>query len=125
MAFTNRIRFALERGTLRLTRLIDNLLNLARIESGVVKVNKEPTSLNELLKIMGDEALGVVTASWYSAQIVLRPTPSGMWTRPWECRWRVTPRSRRWPDFRGNLPIVAGSLGALESATKSRAASGR
>ena len=33
----------------RLQRLIDNLLNLARIEAGVVAVNKAPISLNELL----------------------------------------------------------------------------
>jgi two-component system, OmpR family, phosphate regulon sensor histidine kinase PhoR len=40
----------------RLQRLIDNLLNLARIEAGVVAVNKTPLSLNELL----GEALGVM-----------------------------------------------------------------
>ena len=40
----------------RLQRLIDNLLNLARIEAGVVEVNKKPQSLNEVL----EEALGVV-----------------------------------------------------------------
>ncbi len=34
----------------RLARLIDNLLNLARIESGVIKVRKEARSLNELLE---------------------------------------------------------------------------
>ncbi len=34
----------------RLSRLIDNLLNLARIESGVVKVQKESASLNDLLE---------------------------------------------------------------------------
>jgi two-component system phosphate regulon sensor histidine kinase PhoR len=33
----------------RLQRLIDNLLNLARIEAGVVAVNKAPQSLNERL----------------------------------------------------------------------------
>jgi two-component system, OmpR family, phosphate regulon sensor histidine kinase PhoR len=33
----------------RLQRLIDNLLNLARIEAGVVAVNKVPQSLNERL----------------------------------------------------------------------------
>ncbi len=33
----------------RLHRLIDNLLNLARIEAGVTNVNKGPISLNELL----------------------------------------------------------------------------
>jgi two-component system phosphate regulon sensor histidine kinase PhoR len=34
----------------RLQRLIDNLLNLARIEAGVVEVNKQLQSLNELLE---------------------------------------------------------------------------
>lgn len=36
--------------TERLQRLIDNLLNLSRIEAGVVDVNKAPRSLNELLE---------------------------------------------------------------------------
>lgn len=36
--------------TERLQRLIDNLLNLSRIEAGVVNVNKAPRSLNELLE---------------------------------------------------------------------------
>lgn len=40
----------------RLQRLIENLLNLARIEAGVVAVHKGPLSLNELLQ----EALGVM-----------------------------------------------------------------
>ena len=35
----------------RLQRLIDNLLNLARIEAGVVQVSKNVTSLNELLNV--------------------------------------------------------------------------
>ena len=40
----------------RLKRLVDNLLNLVRIEAGVVQVNKQGRSLNELL----EEALEVV-----------------------------------------------------------------
>jgi two-component system phosphate regulon sensor histidine kinase PhoR len=36
--------------TERLQRLIDNLLNLSRIEAGVVDVNKAPRSLNEMLE---------------------------------------------------------------------------
>lgn len=36
--------------TERLQRLIDNLLNLSRIEAGVVNVNKAPRALNELLE---------------------------------------------------------------------------
>jgi len=43
----------------RLQRLVENLLNLARIEAGVVKVSKEHQSLNELL----EEALNVVQPS--------------------------------------------------------------
>lgn len=34
----------------RLQRLVENLLNLARIEAGVVNVNKTPRSLNEVLQ---------------------------------------------------------------------------
>lgn len=43
----------------RLQRLVDNLLNLARIEAGVVSVSKQQRSLNELL----EEALHVVQPS--------------------------------------------------------------
>lgn len=51
----------------RLHRLIDNLLNLARIEAGVVAVNKAPLSLNELL----GEALGVMQPPAENKQITL------------------------------------------------------
>jgi two-component system phosphate regulon sensor histidine kinase PhoR len=51
----------------RLQRLIDNLLNLARIEAGVVAVNKSPLSLNELLQ----EALGVMQPAAETKQIAL------------------------------------------------------
>lgn len=51
----------------RLQRLIDNLLNIARIEAGVVEVRKEPRSLNEIL----DEALRVVRPAAEAKQIDL------------------------------------------------------
>lgn len=51
----------------RLQRLVENLLNLARIEAGVVKVSKEARSLNEVL----DEALRVVQPSAEAKQIKL------------------------------------------------------
>ena len=51
----------------RLQRLIDNLLNLARIEAGVVAVNKSALSLNELL----GEALGVMQPAAQEKQITL------------------------------------------------------
>ena len=51
----------------RLRRLVDNLLNLARIEAGVVSVSKQQRSLNELL----DEALNVVRPSAEAKQIEL------------------------------------------------------
>ncbi|HMO27135.1 MAG TPA: ATP-binding protein, partial [Tepidisphaeraceae bacterium] len=41
----------------RLSRLIDNILNISRIESGLVKINKQPTSLMVILK----QAIEVVT----------------------------------------------------------------
>lgn len=51
----------------RLQRLVDNLLNLARIEAGVVNVNKQQRSLNEVL----EEAAGVVQPSAEAKNIEL------------------------------------------------------
>lgn len=53
--------------TERLRRLIDNLLNLARIEAGVVRVSKEAQSVNDIC----NEALGVVRPSAEAKQIRL------------------------------------------------------
>jgi two-component system phosphate regulon sensor histidine kinase PhoR len=51
----------------RLQRLIDNLLNLARIEAGVVEVKKKPQSLNDLLS----ESLHVVQPAAQAKNIEL------------------------------------------------------
>jgi two-component system phosphate regulon sensor histidine kinase PhoR len=51
----------------RLQRLVDNLLNLARIEAGVVTVSKQSRPLNELL----EEALSVVHPAAEMKQIQL------------------------------------------------------
>ena len=51
----------------RLQRLVENLLNIARIEAGVVAVSKSPLSLNELLQ----EAVGVLQPQAESKQIML------------------------------------------------------
>jgi len=59
----------------RLQRLIDNLLNLARIEAGVVDVNKHTQSLNEVL----EEALGVVQPAAEAKQITLERQLSSLY----------------------------------------------
>lgn len=51
----------------RLGRLIDNILNISRIESGLVKVNKQPQSLMVILK----EALEVISPQAASKDIKL------------------------------------------------------
>lgn len=51
----------------RLQRLVDNLLDLARIEAGVVEVHKATLSLNELL----EEAMHVVTPAAERRNIML------------------------------------------------------
>jgi two-component system, OmpR family, phosphate regulon sensor histidine kinase PhoR len=51
----------------RLGRLIDNILNISRIESGLVKINKQPQSLMVILK----EALEVISPQAASKQIKL------------------------------------------------------
>jgi two-component system phosphate regulon sensor histidine kinase PhoR len=59
----------------RLQRLVENLLNLARIEAGVVDVHKEARSLNELM----EESLNVVQPAAEAKQIELRSELSPMY----------------------------------------------
>jgi two-component system, OmpR family, phosphate regulon sensor histidine kinase PhoR len=58
----------------RLQRLVENLLNIARIEAGVVNVNKQQQSLNRIL----EEALHVVQPSAEAKQINLDSQLSSM-----------------------------------------------
>ena len=51
----------------RLSRLIDNILNISRIESGLVQINKQPQSLTVILK----EALEVIAPQAQMKQITL------------------------------------------------------
>src|SRR5437764_11741703 len=51
----------------RLSRLIDNILNISRIESGLVKVNKQPQSLTVIVK----EAIEVITPQAKGKQITV------------------------------------------------------
>jgi two-component system phosphate regulon sensor histidine kinase PhoR len=51
----------------RLGRLIDNILNISRIESGLVKINKQPQSLMVIMK----EAIEVITPQAKLKQITL------------------------------------------------------
>src|SRR5205807_72711 len=57
----------------RLGRLIDDILNISRIESGLVKVNKQPISLGAIIK----EAVEVITPQARQKNIAVSegPTP--------------------------------------------------
>jgi two-component system phosphate regulon sensor histidine kinase PhoR len=52
----------------RLSRLIDNILNISRIESGLVKINKQPQSLMVIIK----EALEVISPQAQQKGITLK-----------------------------------------------------
>lgn len=51
----------------RLTRLVNNLLNFSRVESGVIKVQREDTDVNRIAR----KSLEVVTSSAKEKQIVI------------------------------------------------------
>jgi two-component system phosphate regulon sensor histidine kinase PhoR len=57
----------------RLSRLIDNILNISRIESGLVKISKQPQSMSVILK----DAIDVISpqARGKSIQVVEKLTP--------------------------------------------------
>jgi len=59
---------SLERGTVRLTRLIDNLLESVRIESGQLGVRRQPVELVEVV----DQARGLVEALMVQRKQVLQ-----------------------------------------------------
>jgi two-component system phosphate regulon sensor histidine kinase PhoR len=54
---TNEFYEVIQNEANRLSRLIDNILNISRIESGLVKINKQPQSLTVIIK----EALEVIS----------------------------------------------------------------
>lgn len=64
--------------TERLQRLIDNLLNLARIEAGVVEVHKTPRSLNELLTEAVDVMRPAAEQKSLTLQVELSPLYLGV-----------------------------------------------
>jgi two-component system phosphate regulon sensor histidine kinase PhoR len=64
--------------TERLQRLIDNLLNLARIEAGVVEVQKTPRSLNELLTEAVDVMRPAAEQKSLTLQVELSPLYLGV-----------------------------------------------
>lgn len=52
----------------RLSRLIDNILDISRLESGIVKINKQPLSLTVLVK----EALELITPQASAKKLTIR-----------------------------------------------------
>jgi two-component system phosphate regulon sensor histidine kinase PhoR len=65
---TNEFYEVIQNESNRLSRLIDNILNISRIESGLVKINKQPQSLTVILK----EALEVISPQAQQKNIVLK-----------------------------------------------------
>ena len=59
----------------RLQRLIDNLLNIARIEAGVVSVSKKPQSLNSIL----EESVEIIKVQAEQKNIALKVELSSMY----------------------------------------------
>ena len=62
---------ALQRGTLRLTRLIDNLLESVRIESGQLGIRRQEVSLHEIVEDAGEFVAALLTQRSQSLEIAL------------------------------------------------------
>jgi signal transduction histidine kinase len=61
----------LKRGTLRLTRLIDNLLESVRIESGQLGIRSQPVSLEEVVREAGELVEGLLSQRGQSLEVTL------------------------------------------------------
>jgi signal transduction histidine kinase len=62
---------SLQRGTLRLTRLIDNLLESVRIESGQLGIRRQPVSLAQVVEDAQDLMAGLLTQRRQDLRIAL------------------------------------------------------
>ena len=68
--------FSIERGTLRLTQLIDNLLESVRIEAGQDSIRRQRVSLEEVVEEAADMAAPLLALREQELEIDLpRPTP--------------------------------------------------
>ena len=84
---------SLQRGTLRLTRLIDNLLESVRIESGQLSIRRQPVSLPQVVEDAAEMLAGLFTQRRQTLEVALPPS----------CRsWRATRHLPRRAD-RGQL----------------------
>ena len=72
---------SLERSTLRLTRLIDNLLESVRIESGQLDVRQQSLDLADVI----EDATGLVDALAAAALAAHRARPAGRSFTQWRC----------------------------------------
>jgi signal transduction histidine kinase len=62
---------SLQRGTLRLTRLIDNLLESVRIESGQLGIRRQPVALAQVVEDAQDLMIGLLTQRRQDLRIAL------------------------------------------------------
>jgi signal transduction histidine kinase len=62
---------SLQRGTLRLTRLIDNLLESVRIESGQLGIRRQPVGLAQVVEDAEDLIAGLLTQRRQSLRVAL------------------------------------------------------
>ncbi len=69
------LRSLLERQSARLLRLVDDLLDVARITQGKIELRKEPVDLNELLRNATEADLPQVQGKRHDLKVSLAPTP--------------------------------------------------
>jgi signal transduction histidine kinase len=64
---------SLQRGALRLTRLIDNLLESVRIESGQLSIRRQPVALPQVVEDAAEMLAGLFTQRRQALEITLPP----------------------------------------------------
>jgi len=62
---------SLQRGTLRLTRLIDNLLESVRIESGQLSIRTQPLALRDVVRDAGELVAGLLAQRHQALEVVI------------------------------------------------------
>jgi PAS domain S-box-containing protein len=69
----------IHRGATNLNRRIDELLDLARVEIGMLEVNPKAVDANQLLPAIADDMKAMVTSNGQSLVIIIPPSLSPVW----------------------------------------------
>jgi signal transduction histidine kinase/ActR/RegA family two-component response regulator len=109
-ATIQRVRAILERQVAHMVRLIDDLLDVSRITSGKIQLQRQPTSLEALVNNATDANRGAIESAGLSLSVDLPATPCILDVDPTrfvQVLSNLLHNSTKFTDRGGNIDVIA------------------